>query len=210
MVNILDLFKVIDAFGYEIGFRYKGERRYRSSGGGIITFIAIGLVIYLFSYFSQDCLNKTNPTTRMLNSYNNTITLNASSFFYGLYFTDGKNEMIENPGKYILYHALVTDWDKEKITYTLKFSKCNKTRHFSKSGLPEQMIDEKIPFFHDSYCLDLPEDFKLKNGGTEIPRISLQIFVMECMNKTMFDVDCKPYNLNVLYVQFNHILLIFS
>jgi hypothetical protein len=186
-------FRKCDIFGYEICLRHQGERRYRTIFGGIITLMLGVFLIYLFTYFSNDCIKKINPATRMQNNYSNPIILNASSFIYALQFTDSNNQIIENPTRYLAFHAIVTDWEHNKTQYILKFSKCNKNNHFKNTGISEDLINSKIRFFNETFCLDKPEEFILMNGGNEIPRKSIQIFVMECMNKTLLDVNCKYY-----------------
>jgi hypothetical protein len=184
-------FRKCDIFGYEICFRHQGERRYKTVLGGMITIMLGIFLIYLFTYFSNDCIRKINPATRMQNNYFNPIILNASSFIYALQFTDSNNKIIADPTKYLSFHAIVTEWEENKSQHELKFSKCDKSRHFKNTGISQDIIKNKIPFFNETFCLDKPEEFILINSGNEIPRKSIQIFVMECMNKTLLNVDCK-------------------
>jgi hypothetical protein len=191
MSAIYNGIKMCDIFGYEIGLRHHGERRYRTVPGGVVTIVVSTFFIYLFSYFSSDCLNKVNPATRMQNNYFNPIILNATSFFYAIQFNDGSNKLMKDPTRYLSFHAIFTEWEDTKKQNIIKFVKCNLKDHFKNTGIDEKIINEKIPFFDETFCLDIPEDFTLKNGGNEIPRKSMQIFVMECMNKTLLEVDCK-------------------
>ena len=82
-----------DIFGYDICLRHQSQRKYKTIFGGIITLMLAVFLIYLFTYFSDDCIKKINPSIRMQNSFANPIVLNASSFIYALQFTDS-NKMI--------------------------------------------------------------------------------------------------------------------
>jgi hypothetical protein len=180
-----------DIFGYDICLRHQSQRKYKTIFGGIITLMLAVFLIYLFTYFSDDCIKKINPSIRMQNSFANPIVLNASSFIYALQFTDSNNKVITDPTKYLSFHAIVTEWEHNKTQLILSFSKCNKNNHIKKTGIRDEIIYNKIPNFNQTFCLDKPEEFILKNGGNEIPRKSIQIFVMECMNKTLLNKNCK-------------------
>ncbi len=187
MDSYIELF---DAFGYEINFRYRRNKRYRSRLGGAFSSISFAFILYLFYYFSQDCFNKTNPNVTIVNTFNNTVKLNSSSFVYAIYFTDTDNIAINNPQKYLSFHGIITEWGNNKKEHPINFSKCEISKHFNKSNILENRINQKLLNYDKTYCLDLPKDFEFLNGRNEIPRKSLRIYVMECMNKTMFQRDC--------------------
>jgi hypothetical protein len=153
----------------------------------------MGFLIFLFNYFSYDCVYKTNPIVRENNVYEIHNSINMSKYFWAFYFTDEYYKKIEDPDRYLGFHAIITTWNETMETKPVRFSKCNINKHFSRTGFDKEKIFQLIPHFYDSYCLDLDDEFYLLNGNTQIPRSSLDIYVMECHNKTMKEVDCIDY-----------------
>lgn len=56
-----------------------------------------------------------------------------------------------------------------------------------------------MQFFNKSYYLDIDQNFNFINSGTKMPRISLSIFVIECRNKTINNINCKKGLINYNY-----------
>ena len=188
--KIKKLIKYLDMFGSHITFRHNNQTKFKTISGGTATLFSIGFIIYLFYYFSYDCINKINPIVRDNNIYKIHNFVNMSKYFWAFYFTNDNMTMIENPERYLAFHGLVTKWNETLEIYPLKFSKCNLKKHFSRTGFTKEKIFEMIPNFNDAFCLDIEDDFLLLNGNTQIPRVSIDIFVAECENKTIKDVDC--------------------
>jgi hypothetical protein len=185
--------KVFDIFGTQITFRHNNQTKYKTCGGGCATILSIGFVIFLFHYFSYDCINKINPIVRNNILYKIDNTVNMTKYFWAFYFTDEKRNNIDDPERYISFHAVITDWKETMQEKIVTFSKCNLNKHFGKTSFTKQKIFQIIPNFYDAFCLDIEDDFNLLNGYSQIPRSSISIYVMECYNKTMFGVDCNYY-----------------
>ncbi len=161
--------------------------------GGFLTILCAGFLVYAFLNISRDCFYKTNPTVRDNSYYDDYTVVNGNKFFFGIYFTDEKYNLIQNPERYLIFHGLVSNYTENLVVTTIPFSKCSFERHFNKTGVPLQRISEKIKDFEESYCLDIDDNFNLINSGTEIPRLSLSINVIECMNRTIENINCKNY-----------------
>jgi hypothetical protein len=185
--------KAFDIFGSMITFRHDDQTKYKTCGGGCATLLSIGFVFFLLHYFSYDCVNKVNPIVRDNVIYKADNVVNMTNYFWAFYFTDENFNMIDNPERYLAFHGVVTIWNTRMEKRVVSFSKCNLNKHFSRTSFTRQKIFETIPFFHDSYCLDLDDEFNLFNGYSQIPRASLEIFVMECYNMTMQLYDCIFY-----------------
>jgi hypothetical protein len=191
MKHITKTIKVFDIFGSLITFRHDNQTKYKTCGGGCATILSAGFVIFLLHYFSYDCINKINPIVRSNIVYKADNTVNMTNYFWAFYFTDEEFNLLDEPDRYLAFHGKITVWTDKLEQRTLTFSKCNLKKHFSNTSFSRQKIFEVIPYFYDSYCLDLEEKFNLFNGYSQIPRASLEIFVMECYNMTLHGVDCN-------------------
>lgn len=193
MKKIKKTIKFCDIFGSSITFRHNNQLKFKTLGGGIATIFSMAFLIFLFNYFADDCINKTNPLVRDNNVYQIDNYINMTNYFWAFYFTDGFKNKIEDPQRYVAFHAIHTNWDQTMKITPIKFSKCNINKHFKRIKLDREKIFQIIPNLYDSFCLDLDDDFFLLNGNTQIPRSSLDIFVIECENKTMKDINCIYY-----------------
>ena len=191
MDAVLDYLAYFDIFGYNLSFRHNKFIKYRTYYGGILTIICTGFLMYAFVNLSRDCFNKTNPAVRESSYYEDFAILNAEKFFFSFYFTDNMFNNMPNPEKYVIFHGVITNYTNEIETKTVPFVKCNYPKHFYNTTLSKEKVDQKLSNFNNTYCLDLEGDFNLINSGTEIPRLSLSIFVIECKNTTIDGVDCK-------------------
>lgn len=185
METIKEYLSYLDIFGYDLSFRHNRFTKYRTYYGGIITIFCIGFLVYAFMNIAKDCLDKTNPSVRETSYYDDYSIVNGTKFFFAFYFTDDKFNSLPNPEKYLIFQGVLTNYTNEAETKIVDFVKCDQKRHFERTKLPFNRINEKIKNFNDTWCLDLDEDFKLINSGNEIPRLSLSIYVIECTNETM-------------------------
>jgi len=181
----------IDFFGYNLSFRFNQYKKYRTYYGGLLTIICSGFLLFTFFNLAADCLNKTNPIVRESNDFEELSVVEGTKFFYSLDFTDENFNSIVEPEKYLIFHGVITNHTDHREIKTIPFIKCDFDRHFKKTNLPKEKIDEKINNLNRTWCLDLDNEFRLINTGNEIPRITLSIFVIECFNTTTLDFNRK-------------------
>ena len=188
MELIQEYLSYLDIFGYDLSFRHNRFTKYRTYYGGILTILCTGFLVYAFLNIASDCLDKTNPLVRETSYYDDYSIVNGTKFFFSFYFTDDKLNSFDNPEKYLIFQGVLTNYTNDAETKTVNFVKCDYKRHFERTKLPLSRIKEKIKNFNDTWCLDLEEDFHLINSGTEIPRLSLSIYVIECTNSTVHNL----------------------
>lgn len=184
---------LLDYFGYPLTFKHNQQITYRTTLGGSLTLLTLIFLVYSFLIFSKDCFNKTNPSVRETNTYDDYTVVDGKKIFFSFYFTDDKFRKIENPEKYLIFHGVITNYTDDISTRTVPFVKCDIDRHFKNKGLSTDKLQNKLSNLNYTYCLDIEEDFNLINSGTEIPRLSLSVFVIECTNQTIHDVDRNFY-----------------
>jgi len=180
-----------DFFGYDLNFRNNQFKKYKTFYGGLLTVICIGFFIYSFLNLAADCFNKTNPIVRESNYFADYSVVEGKEFFFSFYFTDENFNIIDQPEKYLIFHGVITNYTNHRQTRKIPFIKCDYKRHFHKTKLEMEKINEKITNFNETWCLDLDNDFHLTNSLNEIPRHSLSIYVIECSNSTILDMNCK-------------------
>jgi hypothetical protein len=181
----------IDLFGHDLTFKHKKSYKFTTALGGVSTIISGAFLLYVLIYFSRDLLNKTNPTVRQTAYFQDNNYLNTSTYFYGLDIVTDANVPMENPEKFLIFHAVITYWNAKKQEKTYTFSKCDLRKHFNKVDIQHDYIHSKLLHFNTSFCLDLEDGFQLLNGFADIPRQSIRVFVVECMNKTIDGIDCN-------------------
>lgn len=191
MKLVKDYLELFDIFGYDLTFRHKNFIKFTTYYGGLITIFCTGFLLYAFLNLSKDCLKKINPIVRETSYYDDYSIVDANKFFFAFYFTDTLYKYIDNPEKYLIFHGVVTNYTDESERSVIPFVKCNLERHFNRTQIPTESINAKIPNLDKTYCLDLEEGFKLINSGTEIPRLSLSLYVIQCSNRTIDNIDSK-------------------
>ena len=186
--------KLCDIYGTQISFHYEKSLLMKSVTGGICSILTAILGVIVLYYFSNDCIKKKNPGVREANVYKEQNSIDANNFYLGLHFTDSQYLKLENPEKYLAFHAVISDL---RISNTpnyeiLQFSKCKLNKHFLKNSDSElNNIQSRVPYLNESYCLDLPQNFTFLNSDSEVPRKSINIYVTECANMTIQRVSCK-------------------
>lgn len=187
---VKEYLELFDIFGYDLTFRHKNFIKFTTYYGGLITIFCTGFLIYAFLNLSKDCLKKINPIVRETNYYDDYSIVYADKFFFAFYFTDSLFTYMPNPEKYLIFHGVVTNYTNESETTIIPFIKCDIEKHFNRTEISIGSINDKISNFDKTYCLDLDQGFNLINSGTEIPRLSLSLYVIECKNTTIDSVDC--------------------
>lgn len=186
-----EVLTIIDIFGYPLTFKHNQAINYRTKLGGSFTFMVVCFLIYAFLHISRDCFHKTNPIVRENSFYDDKAIVFGDKFFFSLFFTDDKYNILSDPEKYLVFHGVISNYTDDLQVTTVPFVKCDFDKHFNKTKVNTEKIAEKMKNFEQTYCLDIDDKFFLMNSGTEIPRLSLSIFVIECANKTIDGVDCN-------------------
>jgi hypothetical protein len=187
----IEILTFVDMFGYPLTFKNNQAINYRTKLGGAFTLFTLCFMIYAFLILSKDCFNKTNPIVRENSVYDDKSVIDGDKFFFSIYFADEKYKTLPNPEKYIIFHGVLNNYTDDMETTTIPFVKCDFDRHFNKTKIDKNKLNEKMKNFDDIYCLDIANDFKLMNSGTATPRLSLSIFIIECANRTIDGVDCN-------------------
>lgn len=192
MDSLLNYLSYFDIFGLDIAFRHNRFIKYRNFYGGITTIFCGIFLIYAFLELSYDCIHKTNPLVRETSYYEDYSIVKGSNFFFAFYFTDSDFNFIKNPEKYLIFYANISNsTSNEGNIETIQFSKCNYDKHFNSKILTKEIINEKIKNFNNTFCLNFDNKINFINSGTEIPRLSLSLYVVECDNTTIHGVDCN-------------------
>ena len=169
-----------DFFGLKMSFLYKGRTKYKTCYGGVITVLCSILLTFIFISISSDCFYKLNPFVREAILYDQKSILQGNDFFFGLYFTDEDDNIIQNFDKYLSVIGVIKNntstISKEENTF-IPFKKCD-SKYFAN-------YDTSRVKLKDIHCLDIQDKFILMNGYNEFPKISLSINIDICVNKTL-------------------------
>ena len=156
MDSIKKILKFVDIYGTQMSFTNDDSYYIKSVLGGAFSIFTAILASIIFYIFSHDCFFKMNPTVRVLDIYKDQNLINGSNFFYGLYFSTSNYTIMENPQKYLAFHAVITSLrnSSRPIYNVISFSKCNLSKHFLRNSKIEiDNLKSKLPSLEMTFAL---------------------------------------------------------
>jgi hypothetical protein len=183
---MLEQFKMLDQFGTKVELLYNHQSGFKTRIGATITILLFGLLMYIFLFFSQDMLNKTNPIMR--SSYErHSDGVTGDNLFAAISILDPLNRQIKDIERYINIESRnIFLGAEENTTITpISVTKCEMEKHFSKfkNKLSEEIIRQKVIFGY-SKCLDLNETQAISLDFLEVNNKLIDIIYLKCSNQT--------------------------
>jgi hypothetical protein len=137
--KIQTFIKKTDFVGKQVGFLYNGDKRIKSTIGGVMTLIIVAFSIYCSIYYGRDLLYKQKPISRMSKDTNIT-DMNLEDIPYVVMFVNSKGQLLSNPERYfeMIPKLFINTYDEvnKKISSNilpLDYQKCNENSLVSTS-----------------------------------------------------------------------------
>ena len=190
-------FKLIDIFGYRNELKIKGNSRYKTKLGGLLTAAMISLALVLFIYFGFDMFYRKNPNSFKSEIYERDpelIKFSKDNFFF--MFSVEKIATYEHFYDPTIYNAsMIQQIFNASGSYSIDIplEPCTEDHLPSNSNLRDYFISTPRSNLKNLICVKKEKFSDLEIQGSYDGRTytNVKIFIKTCVNSTANDFACK-------------------